>query len=131
MRDEKVKVLNAIRRCSRRDPPQDGARPVRRGVRRRAEAPAYRAEPSVARTSATETFGALKLDVDNWRWAGVPFYLRSGSRQTRHRDRDSSEASASASEDPDPDLEPNRLILSIQPEEGITIEIKAKRPARP
>jgi glucose-6-phosphate 1-dehydrogenase len=86
----------------------------------------------VAPASATETYGALKIDVDNWRWAGVPFYLRSGKRLAKQV----TEIVIQFRKPPllafgkiqIQDLEPNRLILSIQPEEGITIEIKAKRP---
>jgi glucose-6-phosphate 1-dehydrogenase len=133
VRDEKVKVLNAIR-------PMQPEEILRRTVRGQygegfvdgQKLPAYRAEPFVAPESATETYGALKLDVDNWRWAGVPFYLRSGKRLAKHV----TEIVIQFRKPPllafgkiqIQDLEPNRLILSIQPEEGITIEIKAKRP---
>jgi glucose-6-phosphate 1-dehydrogenase len=133
VRDEKVKVLNAIRPMQ---PEEILQRTVRgqygEGFVDGQKLPAYRAEPSVAPASATETYGALKLDVDNWRWAGVPFYLRSGKRLAKHV----TEIVIQFRKPPllafgkiqIQDLEPNRLILSIQPEEGITIEIKAKRP---
>ena len=58
----------------------DGARPIRGGRRPRASVPAYRAEARVDPQSSTETFVALKLEIDNWRWADVPFYLRTGKR---------------------------------------------------
>src|SRR5262245_36442136 len=81
VRDEKVKVLNAIRPMG---PEEILLRTVRgqygEGFLDGQKVPAYRAEPSVSPKSNTETFGALKLDVDNWRWAAVPFYLRSGKR---------------------------------------------------
>ncbi len=133
VRDEKVKVLNAIRPMQ---PEEILQRTVRgqytEGFVDGQKLSAYRAEPSVSPKSSTETFGALKLDVDNWRWAGVPFYLRSGKRLAKHV----TEIVIQFRKPPllafgkiqIQDLEPNRLILSIQPEEGITIEIKAKRP---
>ncbi len=133
VRDEKVKVLNAIRPMQ---PEEILQRTVRgqygEGFVDGQKLLGYRAEPSVAAASSIETFGALKLDVDNWRWAGVPFYLRSGKRLAKHV----TEIVIQFRKPPllafgkiqIQDLEPNRLILSIQPEEGITIEIKAKRP---
>jgi glucose-6-phosphate 1-dehydrogenase len=133
VRDEKVKVLNAIRPMQPEEILQQTVRgQYGEGFVDGQKLPAYRAEPSVAATSATETYGALKLDVDNWRWAGVPFYLRSGKRLAKHV----TEIVIQFRKPPllafgkiqIQDLEPNRLILSIQPEEGITIEIKAKRP---
>ena len=92
----------------------------------------YRAEPQVAPASMTETFVGLKLFIDNWRWAGVPFYLRTGKRMTRrlteivvqfkrapfmlfrktHVDR----------------LAPNVLVIRIQPDEGISLRFEAKVP---
>ncbi len=133
VRDEKVKVLNAIRPMHPEEILQQTVRgQYGDGFLDGQKVPAYRAEPSVAKGSTTETFGALKLDVDNWRWAGVPFYLRSG----KHLAKQVTEIVIQFRKPPllafgkiqIQDLEPNRLILSIQPEEGITIEIKAKRP---
>jgi len=133
VRDEKVKVLNAIRPLQ---PEEILQRTVRgqygEGFVDGQKLVAYRSEGSVAATSPTETFAALKLDVDNWRWGGVPFYLRSGKRLAKH----DTEIVIQFRKPPllafgkiqIQDLEPNRLILQIQPEEGIVIEIKAKRP---
>jgi glucose-6-phosphate 1-dehydrogenase len=133
VRDEKVKVLNAVRPLV---PEEILQRTVRgqydEGFVDGQKLPAYRAEPSVAPASNTETFAAIKLDVDNWRWAGVPFYLRSGKRLAKH-------VTEIVIEFRRPPLlafgkiqigtlEPNRLVLQIQPEEGIKMEIKAKRP---
>jgi glucose-6-phosphate 1-dehydrogenase len=133
VRDEKVKALNAIRPLA---PEEILQRTVRgqygEGFIDGQKLLPYRAEPSVNPKSNTETFGALKLDVDNWRWAGVPFYLRSGKRLAKH-------VTEIVIEFRKPpllafgkiqigNLEPNRLILQIQPDEGIKIEIKAKRP---
>ena len=133
VRDEKVKVLNAIPPMQPEEILQETVRgQYGEGFVEGARLPAYRAEPSVAPASATETFGALKVDVENWRWAGVPFYLRSGKRLAKQV----TEIVIQFRKPPllafgkiqIQNLEPNRLILSIQPEEGITIEIKAKRP---
>ena len=133
VRDEKVKVLQAIRPMGSeeildrtiRGQYDDGMiddQPVR----------AYRREPKVSPTSATETYAALKLYVENWRWAGVPFYLRSGKRLARRRTEIVVEfrrppllflEAAAMSE-----IDPNRLVLHIQPDEGIEFQVKAKRP---
>jgi glucose-6-phosphate 1-dehydrogenase len=133
VRDEKVKVLNAIRPMQ---PEEILQRTVRgqygEGFVDGQKLVAYRAEPSVAPASTTETFGALKLDVDNWRWAGCRSTCGPGKRLAKHV----TEIVIQFRKPPllafgkvqIQDLEPNRLILSIQPEEGITIEIKAKRP---
>jgi glucose-6-phosphate 1-dehydrogenase len=92
----------------------------------------YREEPDVARESRTETFAAMKLYIDNWRWAGVPFYLRSGKRLPTRRTeiaiqfrrapevvfRDTAVAK----------LEANQLLLHIQPDQGIELVFEAKVP---
>ncbi|MBI4642704.1 MAG: glucose-6-phosphate dehydrogenase [Deltaproteobacteria bacterium] len=94
--------------------------------------PGYRAEPNVAPDSATETYAAVKLLVDNWRWQGVPFYLRTGKRlqarisevsiQFRPVPHHTFPATAVL------DWRPNRLIIAIQPEEGILLRFEAKYP---
>ncbi len=92
----------------------------------------YHAEPGVREKSPTETYAALKLFVDNWRWHGVPFYLRTGKRLAARvsevsilfRPVPHQSFPASALED----WQPNRLIIRIQPEEGILWRIQAKRP---
>ena len=133
VRDEKVKVLQAIRPMSASE---IQARTVRGqygdGEVAGQPARAYRREPKVSPTSTTETYGALKLFVENWRWAGVPFYLRSGKRLARRRTEIVVEfrrppllllETAAMNE-----IDPNRLVLHIQPEEGIEFQVKAKRP---
>jgi glucose-6-phosphate 1-dehydrogenase len=92
----------------------------------------YRDEPGVANNSSTETFVALKLFIDNWRWQDVPFYLRTGKRlpvrgsevsiQFRPVPHQSFPASAIG------DWQPNRLVIHIQPDEGILMRFQAKRP---
>src|SRR4030042_4322709 len=95
-------------------------------------APAYREEPGVAPDSSIETFAALKLFVDNRRWQGVPFYLRTGKRlpgkvsqvsvQFRSVPHQSFPPSAVR------DWQQNRLVIHIQPEEGTLLRIQAKQP---
>jgi glucose-6-phosphate 1-dehydrogenase len=92
---------------------------------------AYRKEPDVALDSNTETYAAVKLFVDNWRWAGVPFYLRSGKRLARK----CSEIAVTFRSIPHrlygektDTIEPNVLVVKIQPEEGISLRFDAKVP---
>jgi glucose-6-phosphate 1-dehydrogenase len=73
LRDEKAKVFEALR-------------PIEPGHVVRGQYDGYREEPGVAPDSQTETYTALRLEVDNWRWAGVPFYLRSGKNLAQHRE---------------------------------------------
>ncbi|MEM6286347.1 MAG: glucose-6-phosphate dehydrogenase [Bacteroidota bacterium] len=94
--------------------------------------PGYRTEPHVDPHSTTETYAALKLEVENWRWHGVPFYLRTGKRMPRRV----SEVSVQFRPVPhrafpagaDEAWQPNRLVLRIQPDEGIVLRFQAKRP---
>ena len=133
VRDEKVKVLQAIRPMS---PEEILDRTVRGqygdGESEGQLARAYRREPKVSPTSTTETYAALKLFVENWRWAGVPFYLRSGKRLARRRTEIVFEfrrpplllLDGAAMRH----IDPNRLVLHIQPDEGIELQVQAKRP---
>jgi glucose-6-phosphate 1-dehydrogenase len=94
--------------------------------------PGYRQEPKVSPTSNTETYVALKLQIENWRWAGVPFYLRTGKRLQRH----ATEIAIQFRRSPIvlfrktkiADLETNRLVIHIQPDEGISLRFGAKVP---
>src|SRR4029453_10107564 len=92
----------------------------------------YRQEPDVARDSKTETYVALKLGIDNWRWAGVPFYLRTGkslSVRTTEIAVQFRQAPYSLFRDtPVERLPPNILTLRIQPDEGLSGSFSAKRP---
>ncbi len=96
------------------------------------EIPGYRQEEGVALRSSTETFAALRLFIDNWRWQGVPFYLRTGKRLAAKVSQVSilfrpvphQSFPATAVEN----WQPNRLVIRIQPEEGITLRIQAKQP---
>src|ERR1700690_3221101 len=133
VRDEQAKILHAIQPMSDEevltrsvrgqygDGTEDGKRVT-----------AYRSEPDVAPDSRTETFVAMKLLIDNWRWADVPFYLRTGKRMAARNThimiqfrqapfvlfRDTSVQQ----------LMPNQLVLHIQPEEGISLQFAAKVP---
>src|SRR5262249_42468756 len=80
-RDEKVKVLHAIKPMSAGDMRTFAVRgQYGHGMVDCKQVPGYREEPDVGADSATETFAAVRLEVENWRWAGVPFYLRTGKR---------------------------------------------------
>ncbi|MBI3106934.1 MAG: glucose-6-phosphate dehydrogenase [Candidatus Rokubacteria bacterium] len=133
VRDEKVKVLRAIRPMTPGEVLQQAVRgQYGKGRLGDQPVPGYRGEPKVSPTSATETYAAVKLFVENWRWAGIPFYLRSGKRlptrdteimiQFRQPPLMLFEEAAARQ------IDPNRLVLHIQPDEGIEIQIKAKRP---
>jgi glucose-6-phosphate 1-dehydrogenase len=131
VRNEKVKVLHAIRRLSDEEILRDVVRgQYGAGAIAGAEVPAYRAEPSVAADSNTETYAAMKLFIENWRWADVPFYLRTGKRLAKH----DTEIVIQFRRVPlrlcpeDTALPPNRLTIHIQPDERITLSFQAKRP---
>jgi glucose-6-phosphate 1-dehydrogenase len=129
IRNKKTEVLNAIRPISPR-------RAVRAqydaGTVAGKSAVAYRAEPDVAADSKVETYVALELAVDNWRWAGVPFYIRTGKhlsdRKTEIAIRFKQAPSAPFDDTPVDSLRPNWLVLRIQPDEGISLQFEVKRP---
>jgi glucose-6-phosphate 1-dehydrogenase len=132
IRDEKMKVLRALRPI---DPDQlihFAARgQYAAGTVNGQEVPGYRQEPDVNPKSNIETYAAVKLHVDNWRWAGVPFYLRSGKRlaskisEIAIRFKDIPHRLFGESSD---DIEHNALVMKIQPEEGVSIRFSAKVP---
>ncbi|MBF8300998.1 MAG: glucose-6-phosphate 1-dehydrogenase [Acidobacteria bacterium] len=123
VRDEKVKVLHAVTRLTAAD--------VRRDVVRGQYA-GYRGEPHVAADSRTDTYVALRLLLDNWRWAGVPFYLRTGKRLARRCTEVSVHFKRAPftlfRETPVECTNPNVLVLRIQPDEGISLFFDAKVP---
>jgi glucose-6-phosphate 1-dehydrogenase len=133
VRSQKVQVLRAM-------PPMTVEEVARRTVRGQygagtvggAPVPGYRDEPGVSKSSLVETFAAIEFRVDNWRWAGVPFYVRTGKRLGRkmteirvHFRRTPQALFAST---PEAAAEPNLITLRIQPDEGITITFAAKQP---
>ncbi len=96
------------------------------------QVPAYRREPNVAPDSNIETYAAMRLKIDNWRWAGVPFYLRTGKRLNIRSSeiaiRFKSAPLALFRDTPVEELDADWLILRIQPDEGIRLRFNAKRP---
>ncbi|RAQ94920.1 glucose-6-phosphate dehydrogenase [Thermogemmatispora tikiterensis] len=133
IRDEKVKLLRAIPPLT----PEEVAHQVVRGQYTRGtingqEVPGYREEDGIPADSSTETFVALKLFIENWRWADVPFYIRTGKRLPKR----STEVTIQFKRVPHllykpseaRELIPNRLTVRIQPEEGITLKFGAKVP---
>ena len=96
--------------------------------------PGYREEEGVAPVSETETFVALKLFIDNWRWQGVPFYLRTGKRLGRQVSEVVIQFCGVPHQAFPPevalDWQPGRLVMSIQPDEGIVLRFRAKHPVQ-
>ena len=133
VRDEQAKVLHAIQPLSSEDVLHQTVRgQYGEGMIGREKVRAYRMEPGVSRESKTETFVAMKLNVDNWRWAGVPFYLRTGkSLAKRH-----TEITIQFKRAPFQlfrqtavhKLQTNRLVIQIQPDEGMALSFGAKVP---
>jgi glucose-6-phosphate 1-dehydrogenase len=132
VRDEKNKVMHAIR-------PIDPAKVDEVALRAQygpghvdgRAAPGYRQEKGVKPDSTTETFVAMRLEIDSWRWAGVPFYLRTGKRLGKRV----SEIAIRFRRTPhmifrrDPaGVEPDLLAIRIQPDEGISLTVVAKEP---
>jgi glucose-6-phosphate 1-dehydrogenase len=133
VRDERVKILRAVRVIA----PEDVLRETVRGqydagVVDGRPVPAYRAEENVSPASNVETFVALKLYVDNWRWADVPFYLRTGKRLPRRLTEVAIQFKRAPfilfRETPVEQLEPNLLVMHIQPDEGISLSFEGKVP---
>jgi glucose-6-phosphate 1-dehydrogenase len=130
VRNEKLKVLQSIRPFDL----EAVAQSVVRGQYNVGELggkalPGYRQEQGVNPSSKTETFVAARLLIENWRWAGVPFYLRTGKRLARR----STEIVIQFRRAPhmvfhDKHIEPNRLVLNIQPDEGVSVSFSAKKP---
>jgi glucose-6-phosphate 1-dehydrogenase len=135
IRDEKVKLLRSARRYKPEEVPdfvvrgQYGAGWIGgEGV------PAYLDEENVADSSRTETYVAMRVEVDNWRWAGTPFYVRTGKRLPRRMTEIAVEFR------PVPhlpfagsdigDVEPNEMVLSVQPDEGASLRLMAKVPGQ-
>jgi glucose-6-phosphate 1-dehydrogenase len=131
VRDEKVKVLKALHRIT---PEQVGERTLRgqytAGIVDGQRVSGYRGEEKVAPDSWTETFVVAKIEIDNWRWAGTPFYLRHGKRLPQRL----TEIAIQFKRAPQTffagmeQLEPNILSIRIQPDEGISLRFAAKAP---
>jgi len=130
VRDEKVKVLRALRPLTPEALRTDVVRAqYAHGGVAGSGVPGYREEKDVASDSVTETFVAMTAYVDNWRWRGVPFYLRAGKRLTRRATEISVHFKAAPLALFGPSApEPNVLVLRIQPDEGITLRFVSKVP---
>jgi glucose-6-phosphate 1-dehydrogenase len=130
VRNEKLKVLQSIRPFNLEMVAQSVIRgqysPGKQGDK---DLAGYRDEPHVSPTSRTETFVSMRLLIDNWRWAGVPFYLRTGKRLAKR----TTEIMIQFKKAPhivfrESNVQANRLVLNIQPSEGICISFGAKKP---
>jgi glucose-6-phosphate 1-dehydrogenase len=135
IRDEKVKLLRSVRRYTAAEVPdyvvrgQYGA-----GWVGGEHVPAYVDEEGVPDDSVTDTFVAMRVEVDNWRWAGTPFYLRCGKRLPKRV------TEIAVQFRPVPhlpfaradigDVEPNEMVLSVQPDEGASLRLVAKVPGQ-
>lgn len=133
VRSEKAKVLEGVRPFG----PEDAIRNVVRaqygaGIVEDREIAPYRRAADVAPASTTETYVALKLAIDSWRWAGVPFYLRTGKALAARRSEIAIQFKPAPftlfRDTPVERLAPNDLVLQIQPEEGMTLRFSAKVP---
>jgi glucose-6-phosphate 1-dehydrogenase len=133
LRDEKLKVLESIVPPTVDEVPSMAVRAqYGPGTSGGDAVPGYREEEGVAPDSRTETYAALRLQVSNWRWAGVPFYLRTGKRLRRKL------TEIAVTLKPVPHLafqssgsvgvQPNQIILTVQPDEGVSVSLGAKIP---
>jgi len=135
IRDEKVKALRAVKPLSLEQVATDVVRgQYEAGWSEGMSVVGYREEPSVAPDSRTETYVAMRLEVDNWRWAGVPIFVRTGKRLPKRV----TEVALQFQRVPhlpfaareSRDLHPNALVLRIQPDEGISLRFGAKVPGQ-
>ena len=134
VRDKQAEILHAVQVPNPEDVPTTAVRgQYGKGIVAGGERSlAYRDEPKVSPTSNTETYAALKLQIDNWRWSGVPFYLRTGKRLHQR----ATEIAIQFRRSPFvlfrktkiADLQTNRLVIHIQPEEQISLRFGAKVP---
>ncbi|KTC86648.1 glucose-6-phosphate dehydrogenase [Legionella brunensis] len=132
IRDEKLKVLKALRPIDLSNVQENTVRgQYSHGFVNGKAVPGYLEEADARQNSKTETFVALKVDIDNWRWAGVPFYLRTGKRMLKKH----SEVAICFKPQPHnifqksyKHLTPNKLIIRLQPDEGVEIQIMNKIP---
>jgi glucose-6-phosphate 1-dehydrogenase len=133
VRNEKVKVLQAVTKPTPEDIPQMAVRaqygPGHAGGE---DVLGYLQEDGVPAGSITETYAAMRLEVDNWRWAGVPFYLRTGKRLARKVTEIAVTLQPvphlAFSQDGSLGVQPNQLVLTLQPNEGVSLRLGAKIP---
>src|SRR5699024_8097630 len=126
LRDHKVEVLRSVKRITARNVAQHAVRgQYRAGKNGRRKLPGYRSEDGVEKGSNTETFAALRLEIDNWRWQGVPFYLRSGKRLASN----CSEIAVEFKQTPVVAAADNNwMIFRIKPNQAMTLLANAKQP---
>ena len=133
VRDEKVKVLKSVRWLTPETIPHSTVRAQYiAGTSKGEQVAGYREEPNVAPNSTTPTYAAVRLMIDNWRWQGVPFYLRSGKRLPKRV----SEIAVAFKKPPylmfghkvGSEIEPSTLIMRVQPNEGISLRFEVKVP---
>ena len=132
VRDAKLQVLRSLKRFTPTTLAQNIVRGQYRGGHVDGKAvPSYRDEPDAPQKSSTETFVAIKAEIDTWRWAGVPFYLRTGKRMA-----DSlaeivvrfKQIPHSIFNQPTSSFQPNSLVIRLQPDEGLSMNLMAKTP---
>jgi glucose-6-phosphate 1-dehydrogenase len=135
VRDEKVKVLRSLRAMDRSEVARSVVRgQYGRGVVHGEEVASYREEPDVSPDSRVETYVAMRCFIDNWRWSGVPFYVRAGKRLARRV----TEIAVVFNEVPrtlfhansEDGITPNVLAIRIQPDEGIALRFISKEPGQ-
>jgi glucose-6-phosphate 1-dehydrogenase len=132
VRDSKLQVLRSLKRFTPTTLSQNIVRgQYRAGYVDGKAVPGYREEPEAPKFSKTETFVALKAEIDTWRWAGVPFYLRTGKRMS---DRLAEivvrfkQIPHSIFNQPTSTFQPNSLVIRLQPDEGLSLNLMAKTP---
>src|SRR2546425_3622754 len=132
VREQKVQVFRSIRSMSVEDVARFTVRgQYGPGMINEKPVPSYRQEPGVNPNSTTETYAAVKFQIENWRWAGVPFYIRTGKRLARNLTeirvhlKPTPQALFSSTSS---GIDPNVITISIQPDEGVSIAFDAKRP---
>ena len=133
VRNEKVKVLHSIERPSAEDIARMAVRAqYTEGQSGGEQVSGYLDEEGVPEDSHTETFAAIRLEVDNWRWAGVPFYLRTGKRLARKVTEIAITLKPvphlGFTQDGSMGVRPNQLVLTLQPNEGVSLQLAAKIP---
>jgi glucose-6-phosphate 1-dehydrogenase len=132
VRDEKVKVLHSVRPLIQQCEPAVVRAQYADGTIDGKSVPGYRSEPDVAPGSTTPTFAAMRISIDNWRWTGVPFYLRSGKRMERRISEIAVQFKAPPfllfGQKAVEEMAPSLLTLRVQPNEGISLRFQVKTP---
>ncbi|MES2318794.1 MAG: glucose-6-phosphate dehydrogenase [Pseudomonadota bacterium] len=132
VRDAKLQVLRSLKRFTPTTLAQNIVRGQYRGGHVDGKAvPSYRDEPDAPEKTSTETFVAIKAEIDTWRWAGVPFYLRTGKRMAESLAEivvRFKQIPHSIFNQPTSSFQPNSLVIRLQPDEGLSMNLMAKTP---